>query len=412
MNELMKQILESFQLPEMTTSKVPVTIDTEILHSHVSRRRISLPAEDVRELCDYPDAWLYPTDISGVLGNLPANHPGTTGSVAFAEYIGGIEKFYPYVPGVRTAIGAGVPIDLTVYSANQLVDKARRPTPITKHIGDELKSAIDMKIGSDHNEGVPVFEFQKPEMVVMTSFVAPKYDYAVTARCFMERCNILATNLPYDYYHYQPLELSAYTLDEDDGKFRFCGMDEDAFLPMLYGVYNRGITEPIIFTISGEVLIPYGTESTINLFIAKLLKLPTIPALIVASNDTSVHNFFMEGVMNAKPNMREMVKTSLQHIRHMLMPYIAIIDHAEMDTSLPTFNVNGTAYQKALYRKFTNHGETDVYCLATDVDSAMMTSSEEKVQQAQKELADKASARMNDRVTRIRAKLEKLGKDG
>lgn len=395
------RILREIEMPPLVT--VGVDVSTTTNPAITTKKSIKLTHDEFMELTSDAGVWMNDEHRTAWL-NAPddlalAVDPGY--SFYDVEYYGGIEKLYPsFFDGYRTPmIPKKGDITMEVCGAEKLSDITKRHEIMRKYVPEYTAGG--------HHEGpiinAPEYEFNIPKRIKYTSIQNPVYRDEMFIPFYKDPVTVLITNIPYNYYAYQPIHDHIYVWDSDKECHEFMGLTAEKFEEIMTDICENGIQSPILFTAFGDILLTNSTIDYIRLFVAKILHIPSIPAIIMAVglDETLSVTFDM---MQHYPQLEEKVHLSTENMRNIFAPHIIFAKDDEFHDD--SITVNGVAYKRSLYIEKSSCNHYKVMCLNTSTDTSSITSSEEAVNEAVNRLRMKAKQDLSASVEEARKKLE------
>lgn len=178
--------------------------------------------------------------------------------------------------------------------------------------------------------------------------------------------NVLITNLSYDVYSVINLPLDLYKWNIDNREFMIGDILKNDFLEIYKDIAANGINTPILLNIDKGIMYPPITKDAIILFIAKLWKIPSIPAILYTSRKHI--NLYMEYF---KSFGMERQLASFMELKNVIEPNMLLVPSDNQHSHV--FTPNGKYYLPNYelmtddnnYINFDGFEEYDLYCRDT-----------------------------------------------
>jgi hypothetical protein len=272
---------------------------------------------------------------------------------------------------------------MNVYDAYNLYNIEKRH-PILR---DKVVGQLLLRHGDDYDQKLPEFDFKIPEVIKYSKFNESKYEHDVLISCFQDPVHMISVNIPYDFYAHQQFLPSTYTYDIDTKEHKFGSMDGAEFSEMLNYIATNGIKNPLFMRLNGEVLSSIDDETSMIMFIAKILKLPSIPVTIYLSNENIAKNYLIEAINDNTENRKSMYK-NLGFMKNVFDPYLII--------HKPTDTIDSSIANQ--YSVFTND---DLAVVRYRINDNIINPNEEKINKIHKEMHDKEIESINNDINNL-----------
>ena len=370
-----------------------------------TRKIITLSADEFQELINDPNVWMNATDREALLqGNISYIEVGVDPGYpsTMLDYIGGIEQITPcFYDEKGPLIPTATDVTVTVFCPEELGDLGMRHPAIRKYVTEHGYAGTH---DTQPTVDAPAFQFNFPEKIMHTYFDTSYYHPEVFIDEYKDPCTVLVADVPYAYYAYMPLSPDVYTWSEEKQAHEFIHYTVEKFTELWDYVCKNGITEPITFMTHGDILVPRGAEGTLLMFIAKMLHIPSVPAMVIVTDEHEWDNKFIVDIIENTPQLEEKAHKSTNLMRGIFAPNILFA--GEQDPNSPTIDINGVSYRQEQYTEKTRCGHCRVMCLNPDADISALTESEKKITQAVKEMQANAAALLNSDIERAKKALE------
>lgn len=395
MLQIDQQLLGVYTPPNVTTSEFYTTGIGNVSKYLKSRQTITITQKEMEELVNNKNFWFYESDMKYYKeiesNDVQSDEDFTkvTSGYGISEYVAVHERYLPSMAYLKYAKENNKDIVTTVYDAHSACGISKR-TDIMK---EKISKQLPIKHHSEAYNKLPQFDFKIPKVVKYTQFIRKEYQCNVTVPCFWNRIHMLSTNIPYSYYAHQPLPVSTYNWDINKEEFVFGGYSTNEFLEILSDICTNGIQRPMFMRMNGEILSSVNDETTMILFIAKLLKLPSIPVTIYLSNDDISKNFMMDAMIHYA-NSASLYK-SINFMNRVFDPYIII--YKPDDDSADGIFGTGSPYDYKKYPVFSSSDHLVVHYLDTSVES-----DDSELNEIREQLKDEAESILENDVKMIK----------
>ena len=398
MSGINEYFLTAYNPPELSISTHNVT-DIGIVDKYLkSRQTIHLSKVDLDKLVKDESSWFYKSDIEiyDKLGSMSlmfedGEFDDIKDGHGISEYIGVYEKYLPSIEYLQYVIMNNSDVVMTIYDAYSLYNITKRNEVLRdKVIGQTLLRPDD-----SYDQTLPEYEFIVHNIVPYTKFINVKYEPEVFVPCFQDPIPMISVNIPYSFYMHQPLPHDIYNWDIDTKEHKFGSLNDIEFEKLLTEICTNGITKPLFMRMHGEVLSAVDEETNLILFIAKILKLPSIPVNIYLSNEDVGKNHLMDAVINSTENNQEIYK-NIGFMKSVFEPYMII--HKENDTIISN-NIDK-------YRVFSTDNNLVIRYLISTASTASTLSIDQNIdvnpiEDIHKEMHDKEIQKINSDITDI-----------
>lgn len=354
MSIITEQFLESFNSPKIIFQDFK-TSNFDNIDNYLnlkSRQKISITQEEMDELASNKDFWFYESDkefydkilsVSDITGDI--DYSKITDAFGLSEYVAIHEKFLPYMPYLQYTKMNDSDILINVYDSYSLSGISRR----NEILKEKINKNLHVKTYPETKDKLPEFDFNIPKNIKYGRFVNHTYMPDVMIPCFKDPVHIVSVNIPYNTYVYQPLPISTYNWDIDNKVHIFGGYSIGEFMNLFEDICTNGIQKPLFMRLDGKILSSIDNETNLIIFIAKLLKLPSIPVSIYLTNEDIGINHLIKGMVYDK--IGDITITNIASINKDLFPYI-IISKEDDDTDFINLQ-SKTQYLPSTYRIFT-----------------------------------------------------------
>lgn len=354
MSVITEQFLESFNSPKIIFQDFK-TSEFDNIDNYLnlkSRQRISITQEEMDELSSNKDFWFYESDkefydrifnTSDITGDI--DYSNISDAFGLSEYVAIHEKYLPFMPYLQYTKMNDTDILMNVYDSYSLSGVSRR----NEILKEKINKNLHVKNYPETKDELPEFDFKIPNNVKYGRFINQAYMSDVMIPCFKDPVHIVSVNIPYDTYIYQPLPISTYNWDIDNKVHVFGGYSIKEFINLFKDICINGIHKPLFMRFDGRILSSIDNETNLIIFIAKLLKLPSIPVSIYLSNEDIGINHLIKGMVYDKRG--DIKITNIASINKNLFPYIII---SKEDDDIDFINLQGkTQYPAYAYKIFT-----------------------------------------------------------
>lgn len=153
---------------------------------------------------------------------------------------------------------------------------------------------------------IPDYEFASPDTVVYSEIGKSKYwDRMLISSC-RNPIAAMTIDLPQKYFSNQILVGNIFTWDINAEKYQVAGLNIDEINKRIEKIAAKGFTKPLVFRINEGCLTPSDDDTSIDLFLATYLNLPTIPAILYLSDEDVAKNTVIE-------ELHDIVHSNLWH---------------------------------------------------------------------------------------------------
>lgn len=397
MLQIDQQLLGVFTPPKLMTTEFYTTGIGNVDKYLKSRQNISITQKEMDELVENKDFWFYESDQE-YYKNMDSNDlqydddfSNVTNGYGISEYATVYERYLPYMAYLKYAKDHNKDIITTVYDAHSICGVSKRPEIIKNKIAEQLP----IQHHSEAYNKLPQFSFRVPKIVKYTQFIRKEYQSNVLVPCFQNSIHMLSTNIPYSYYAHQPLPLGTYNWDINTEQFAFGGLKQNEFIQLFDDICTNGIRRPMFMRMDGEVLSSVNDETTMTLFIAKILKLPSIPVTLYLSNNDIGKNHMIDATVHYSKNSASLYK-SVNFMNRVFDPYI-IIYKPDDDNNTGIFGT-GSPYD---YRKYPVFSSTD-HLITHYLDTSVEITDDTDMSKIHEQLKEKANNALSQDVEKIK----------
>lgn len=356
MSVITEQFLEAFESPKIIFQDFN-TSEFDNIDNYLnlkSRQKITITQEEMDQIASNEDFWFYESDkecydrifnMSDITGGV--DYSNITDAFGLSEYVAIHEKYIPYMPYLQYTKMNDIDILMNVYDTHSLSGISRRNEIIKEKINKNLK----IKGYPEAKEKLPEFDFKIPTKVRYGKFINNTHKSDIMIPSFKDPVHITSVNIPYSNYVYQPLPISTYNWDIDDNKHIFGGYSVEEFENLFEDICTNGIQEPLFMRLDGKILSSIDDKTNLIIFIAKVLKLPSIPVNVYLTNEDIGINHLVKGmVYDKRGNIRIPDITS---INKDLFPYIII---SKEDEDIDFIDIQSkTQYSPYAYKIFNQN---------------------------------------------------------
>lgn len=171
------------------------------------------------------------------------------------------------------------------------------------------------------NEEFPNYEFASPEIVAYSVIGKSQYwDKMLIGNC-RNPIAVLAIDLPQEYFSNQILSGNIFTWDIVAEKYQVGGLEINEINERIERIAANGFTEPLVMRINEGCITPVDDDTSINLFLATYLNLPTIPAILYMSDEEVMKNRIIEELHDIVHSNLWHDGEALSYINHICKPY-------------------------------------------------------------------------------------------
>lgn len=401
MDNIKDQIRNVCKFPNLTSNlMMNSVIDMEYAASAVrTRQTIRLTMEEFRNLMEIKDVLFYESDKAEIddLDSIDLddsiNLSDIRDAFSISEYVGGHEKYIVHPYYIKYVTEHNEDVMVTIYNGEDLFDINRRPSIIRDRVDLHSVLSVDKAIVlKQHN-------FKQFKSMHYTSFGTETYESGLLIPSLQDPIHVLCIDIPYNYYRYQPLHPSVYNWDIDKNKHVFGDMNSDEFNAIYEDILKNGIKDPIFLRMNGEVLSAVDIKDNIILFIAKLLKIPSVPAVVYLSNEDTVRNHLVDAMVDRDESLQNVICKSTEYMVNMFEPYILL--YREEDPNSAFVRTSEKEYSIAFYKLFSDIGHMKVRYFDKLVDPDMLENNEKKILEVQSNLEKEANSKLEDDIQKV-----------
>lgn len=397
MIDINRQFMGGYTLPDIALLEHPIGTLGMVGKYLKSKQQVYITLDEMDEFAKDEKFWFYESDASlynrlESVDDLSAGYDfsDVTNLFGISEYIGVYEKYLPSFPYLQHAKINGLDILLNVYDAYSLYNVSRRPAILKDKVEGHL---LLCNQHAEHCHEIHDFEFNVPEIVNYAHFVEKHYEKDVMIPCFQDPVHLVSVNLPYNFYAYQPTPPNIYNWDVEKQEHLFGGMSSSDFMVLVNEVCINGITSPLFMRMNGEILSSNNLETNIILFIAKLLRLPSIPVTLYLSNEDIGKNHLVDALINYTEKRRSMFR-SVSSMNHILDPYM-VLNKSDQLLELTS------GYQASNYRVFSSDKFVTVRYLDNENTSENLEKADDPIAADHEKLRNEASANLSTDVEKM-----------
>lgn len=343
-----KRILEEFTLPELVVNEYDFRIGNNIVKRHLaSKQIIRLTATEGKKFLKKEATFLIPRlhqyyksshdEIPGEITDFSSIQDGYLHS----EYFGEQMKYSPSIEYLRYLKSSQKGLIINLYDGENLFRDI-----------DQSDSLLSEKAFMESARyQLPDYPFKRPEKVFYTAFKETSYLDNVSVDCCYNPIPLLSINLPYEYYEKQYLPRNIYNWDVEKKEYSFGGKTVEEFETLFDKICHEGIQQPLFMRINKGKITSINDETLLILFIAKYLRIPTIPVTLYLSNEDVMIptvNELLEAtnVFFGKQRNKE---GELIFINEICYPYFVFQEVNEEDKKSRQFKSGGRRFNKAQY---------------------------------------------------------------
>lgn len=400
MENIKTEISKVYNSPSLVSNLMmnPI-LDMDFAESSIkTRKTLSLTSDEFNSLIESNDVFFYESDKES-LKNLDIldvddfELPDREDALNLSEYVGKYEKYLVNPYYIKYAAENNKDVLVTVYDAEALFDVSRRASVINDKID------LHNELSSDKRILLNQYHFINPKSLHYTTFETKNYDSGLLIPSLKDPINILSINIPYNYYRFQPLHPSVYNWDIDRKNHKFGDLDNAEFDKLFIEIVTNGITEPLYMKMDGEILTAPDIKTNLILFIAKLLKIPSIPVNVYLSNESTFSNRLLEAIVPLDTNLQETICKSTELMTSIFDPYIVL--YKDEDTKSSVIKANDKEYDKSLYRSFKDSGHMKVRYFDKSINPNIVEDNENKVRKHHEELMKQENDKINNEIQAI-----------
>lgn len=401
MDNIKDQIRNVCKFPNLTSNLImnPV-IDMEYASSAVrTRQTIRLTMEEFRNLMEIKDVLFYESDKAEIddLDSIDLddsiNLSNIRDAFSVSEYVGGHEKYIVHPYYIKYVIEHNEDVMVTIYNGEDLFDIDRRPSIIRDRVDLHSVLSVDKAIVLKQHD------FKQFKSMHYTSFGTEVYESGLLIPSLQDPIHVLCIDIPYNYYRYQPLHPSVYNWDMDKNDHVFGDMNSEEFNILYEDILKNGIKDPIFLRMNGEVLSAVDIKDNVILFIAKLLKIPSVPAVVYLSNEDTVRNRIVDAMVDRDESLQNIICKSTEYMVNMFEPYILL--YRDEDPNSAFVRTREKEYNIAFYKLFSDIGHMKVRYFDKLVDPDMLENNEKKILEVQSNLEKEANSKLEDDIQKV-----------
>lgn len=358
MRTLIKKLLNNIDMPKIEENYVEINsiLDTSFLDNVNTKTEFNFNKEEIKTLLEDKDNFLSEENYNK-LKNVFENNTLYDEDISeenVLAYINTNGKFYINPLYLYNQLKNNEDIKIYVYDVSEYLARAKYGLEYhnvfeSKFIWERIKSpSIDIELKNEIKK-VNIFEdkFYKSNLKIDDIKV-----------------NVLCTNLSYLAYKNQILHENIISYNEVDG-FRFGNLSKEEFIEKYDDIRLNAIKQPLIFNIDNGFLTSLSINDNIILLIAKILKIPKIPAILYTSNNIELRDAILDDL---KINKHYEIEMSFKNLSYDIEPYFILSNQSEIkDYWIHTFTER---YYLGLYNyikpNMDYHWEYDLYALDQD----------------------------------------------
>ena len=332
------------KIPEMNISDMVITEHDSIIRHISTKQIIQLSAEEIKEILAEKEInlprYLLKFDDGLRQSNLDAYKEINDG-YQISEYFSNSNIFITTFDYFRAVKFGSIDFIMNLYNG----EKSNIPF---KQITDKIKSS--------ENSGI--YEIMLPFPTILENtikysyFTEIKYEHKNRINKYMYRFPSLCVNLPYEYYSTQLVPENILTWDIDTKELKFTNKSLDSIIELFNSICKDGFTEPLYFQISQGKIVSASDDDFIRLIIAQYLKLPTIPVVLYALNNSKVSDMLTSmrpcDIINCNIRNNVVDKNTYDMINNICNPYLIFYNNEYYD--IEHINFAKDKLYKQLYR--------------------------------------------------------------
>lgn len=405
MENVKQQISEIYESPSLISNlMMNAGIDMEYATSAIkSRQTVHLDEEDFNKLLWSENVLFYESDKDEVenLDSIDLDDSidlsNLDDGITVSEYVGGYEKYLLHPYYIKYAKENNQDILVSIYEAEALLNISRRPDVIRDKVDLHSVLSVDKQIV------LKQYPFNITKSLHYTSFGTTKYESGLLVPLLQDPIHILSIDIPYNYYRYQPLHPGVYNWDMDKNTHMFGDMKPEEFETLFNDIVKNGIREPLFMRMDGETLSAPDIKTNVILFIAKLLKIPSIPVNVYLSNEDITCNRLIDAIVAEDVSLQNVICKSTEYMTNIFDPYFIL--YKEEDPNTPIVKANDKEYNVAFYKIFKDIGHMKVRYLDKSVSENVIEDNEKMIRDHQEYLKNLEEEKINNEVQEMINKL-------
>ena len=254
------------------------------------------------------------------------------------------------------------------------------------------------------NKGeIPPYELVEPSNMIYSELE----DKAYYDKIFIESCRnkvvALVIDLPYDYFSTQNIKGNIFTYNLNDKTYAVGKYNIDEINEMILNIAANGFDEPLVFRVTHGCIIPVDDDTSVKLFIATYLGLPSIPTVLYMSNEECMKNTVYDELHMLVHSKQMLSIESIEYANRVLKPYIFF---EVVGSGLGYFKVDDDYYNKDQYPAMNDisdesRGIDDRY-LDTSIEAK-----EVDIPMSEEEIQKKIDNRNNELMDELQKKLKR-----
>lgn len=386
--EINNQFIDNYTPPELLYASHHTNGRVSAANYLKSRQTVTVSADDIRELAKDPNSWFYESDIE--LVNNPENvnqtydYTPNSDMYGMSEYIGVYERYLPNEEYLYHAVTNNLDITMNVYDAHSLYNLKKR----NKILRSKIVGNSSLRDNGVVQSSIPSFEFKVPTVVKYSKFVNTKYQFDVSLPAFEKPVQMISINIPYSMYSNQPMLPSVYNWDIDKSEHKFCNLNSEQFNSLLQDICENGITKPLFMRMDIKgILTSVDIETNLILFIASILKLPSIPVTVYMSNEYVYRNDLIEGIINSMNNPDKFNNSAI--VNNIFAPYVMINTYSNIISK----NIN-----TSFYKSIDNINDIDMLCLNQNEVPELIVKPVENINAVALSMKDEMVKKLSDKI--------------